>query len=111
MAAGDDEFKVRLGRIRVGGKGKPRSFVAQVLRAVNKAGGAGGRPGAARRRATFGRPILRAQERAAEPVAGEPQPASTAQPDPDAQRRQQEIEAARTSRLFVSAETAGTESA
>ncbi len=58
----------------------------------------------------LGRPILRAQEPTEEPMAVEPQPASTAQPSPDEQRRQQEIEAARTSGLFASVATGQAES-
>jgi type IV secretion system protein VirB10 len=48
----------------------------------------------------LGRPILRAQERS-QPVAS---PAVPAAPDPAEQRRLQEIEAARTSRVFVQIE-------
>jgi hypothetical protein len=38
MTDGDNNFRVRPGRIRHSGGGKPRSFVAQVLKAARKAG-------------------------------------------------------------------------
>ncbi|MGF1627275.1 MAG: relaxase/mobilization nuclease domain-containing protein [Alphaproteobacteria bacterium] len=58
MTTRDDDFRVRPGRIRNQGGGKPKTFVAQVLRAANKAGGSGrgGQHGAPRRgHSSFGR--------------------------------------------------------
>jgi type IV secretory pathway VirD2 relaxase len=60
MAKRDDDLRVRPGRIGHGNKGarKPKSYIAQVMRAAKKAGhtgkrfGGGGRKG---RRSTFGR--------------------------------------------------------
>jgi type IV secretory pathway VirD2 relaxase len=61
MTNGDNDFQVRPGRIRHGGSSnKPKSFIAQVLKAANKAGPAipdssTGRRSVASSRSTFGR--------------------------------------------------------
>ncbi|MGF1623964.1 MAG: relaxase/mobilization nuclease domain-containing protein [Alphaproteobacteria bacterium] len=56
MTARDDDVRVRPGRIRNRSGGGPKTFVAQVLRAANKAGGTGQGRGAPRRgRSSFGR--------------------------------------------------------
>jgi type IV secretory pathway VirD2 relaxase len=61
VTRGDDDFQARPGRIRHGGSSaKPKSFVAQVLKAARKAGPAIPRSGAGQRslapsRSTFGR--------------------------------------------------------
>ena len=60
MAAGDDEIRIRPGRIRPGHRGakRPTSFVGEVTRAAKKAGHTGrafGRTGASNSRSTFGR--------------------------------------------------------
>jgi type IV secretory pathway VirD2 relaxase len=58
MSAGDDDLRVRPGRIRSGGQsaGKAQSFVGQVMRAAKKAGHTGRRFAASgRARSTFGR--------------------------------------------------------
>lgn len=50
MKRGDDDLRVRPGRIRDGGRGasRPKSFVAQVMRAAKKAGHTGSAFGRAR---------------------------------------------------------------
>ncbi|MBV8191060.1 MAG: DUF3363 domain-containing protein [Alphaproteobacteria bacterium] len=50
MTRGEDDFQVRPGRIRDGGRGvaKPKSFIAQVMRAAKKAGHTGRAFGRAR---------------------------------------------------------------
>jgi type IV secretory pathway VirD2 relaxase len=55
MSQRDDDFRVRPGRIRSRGKGRPKSFVHQVLRAAKKDGGEGGGGRLVRRRSGFGR--------------------------------------------------------
>jgi len=58
MTTRDDDFHVRLGRIRNRRGGKPKTFVAQVLRAAKRAGDTGqaGQLGPARRgHSSFGR--------------------------------------------------------
>ena len=59
MTNRDDDLQIRPGRIGHGTKGarKPKSFVAQVMRAARKAGHTGSRFGSARKgsRSTFGR--------------------------------------------------------
>jgi len=52
----EDDLRIRPGRARDGGRSaKPKSFVAQVLRAAQKAGHVGSDPGGRRGRSTFGR--------------------------------------------------------
>jgi len=56
MTNHDDDFQVRPGRIRHGGSGaKPKSFVAQVLKAARKAGPAVSRASNGKRSPNFGR--------------------------------------------------------
>ena len=59
MSRREDEVRIRLGRVRDGGRGagKPQSFIGQVTRAVRKAGhtGAGLGRGASARGGGFGR--------------------------------------------------------
>ncbi len=60
MTGSENDFRARPGRIRHGGGGKPKSFVAQVLQAARKAGPAVARSTAASRsrnlgHSTFGR--------------------------------------------------------
>jgi len=60
MTAGDDETQIRLGRIRHGNRGakRPKSFVAEVMRAAKKAGHVGRtftQGGRGNGRSTFGR--------------------------------------------------------
>ena len=55
MSGPEDDFAVRLGRIRHGRGGRPKTFVAQVLRATQKAGGRHFAGGSAGRRSSFGR--------------------------------------------------------
>jgi len=54
--AGENDLRIRPGRIRNGGRGaQPKSFVAQVMRAAQKAGHVGPRLGSRGGRSTFGR--------------------------------------------------------
>ncbi|HEV7228046.1 relaxase/mobilization nuclease domain-containing protein [Brevundimonas sp.] len=56
MSARDDDLRIRPGRVRDGGRGtKTKSFVAQVMRAAQKAGHVGPRLGHGVGRSTFGR--------------------------------------------------------
>lgn len=55
MKDGDDNFRVRPGRIGTRGVRVPKSFVGQVMRAAQKAGHVGQRFGPLRGRSTFGR--------------------------------------------------------
>jgi type IV secretory pathway VirD2 relaxase len=56
MANRDDDFQVRPGRIRHGGSNaKPKSFIAQVLKAARKAGPAVARSPGGKRSPNFGR--------------------------------------------------------
>jgi type IV secretory pathway VirD2 relaxase len=56
MSAGDDDLRIRPGKVRDGGsRNNPKSFVAQVLKAANKAGHVGSRFGGRAGRSTFGR--------------------------------------------------------
>jgi type IV secretory pathway VirD2 relaxase len=56
MSARDDDLRIRPGRVRDGGRGaKAKSFVAQVMRAAQKAGHVGPRLGRGAGRSTFGR--------------------------------------------------------
>lgn len=56
MSAGDDDLRIRPGRVRDGGRGaNPKSFVAQVMRAAQTAGHVGPRLGRGAGRSTFGR--------------------------------------------------------
>ena len=60
MSAWDDDFHVRPGRIRHGNRGgkRPKSFVAEVMRAAKKAGHVGrtfAQGGKGKGRSTFGR--------------------------------------------------------
>lgn len=55
MSLQDDDLRLRPGRGRDGGKGSTRTFVAQVLRAAQKAGHVGPRLGVRSGRSTFGR--------------------------------------------------------
>lgn len=56
MTSRDDNLRVRPGRIRDGGRSaKPKSFVAQVMRAAQKSGHVGPGIGGRRGRSTFGR--------------------------------------------------------
>ncbi|MFE0757020.1 relaxase/mobilization nuclease domain-containing protein [Inquilinus sp. NPDC058860] len=72
MSAPDDDLRIRLGRIRSRGSGRRPTFVAQVLKAANKAGHVGprstrpprpGRSGFGRGRLAFSRDRLFAPER------------------------------------------------
>ena len=72
MSEKDDDLRVRPGRIRHRGGGKPKRFMHNVLRAVNKAGrgevgahrlGGSGRSGFGRGRAAFSRSNLLRQQR------------------------------------------------
>ena len=53
--AGDDDLRIRPGRIGNRGARVPKSFVGQVMRAAQKAGHVGRRFGPSRGRSTFGR--------------------------------------------------------
>lgn len=55
MRGPEDDFTVRLGRLRHSRGGRPRSFVAQVLRATQKAGGRNPAARPDRGRSSFGR--------------------------------------------------------
>ncbi|OYY77213.1 MAG: type VI secretion protein [Sphingomonas sp. 28-62-20] len=55
MSLRDDEFHIRPGRARDGGRGNTKTFVGQVLRAAQKAGHVGPRLGVRSGRSTFGR--------------------------------------------------------
>lgn len=72
MSAPDDDLRIRLGRIRTRGSGRRPTFVAQVLKAAQKAGHVGprssrlsrpGQSGFGRGRLTFGRERLFASGR------------------------------------------------
>lgn len=56
MSTRENELRIRPGKVRDGGsRNNPKSFVAQVLKAANKAGHVGSRFGARAGRSTFGR--------------------------------------------------------
>lgn len=55
MMRGNDDIRVRPGRVRSRGDANSRRFVSQVLRAAEKAGGVSPRRGAPSRSSTFGR--------------------------------------------------------
>jgi type IV secretory pathway VirD2 relaxase len=56
MSGREDDLRIRPGRVRDGGRGaKPKSFVAQVMRAAQKAGHVGPKLGRGTGRSTFGR--------------------------------------------------------
>src|SRR4051794_12312921 len=68
MTVRDDDVRVRPGRIRDRGtRARPKRFVAQVLKAANKAGYVGARRGQAGGHARFGRGIAFTEKRLMDP--------------------------------------------